>query len=265
MNIAGIIDTIPFSGGCGVVKVDESGALAIFKRAGRSTHPNHKSGSSVPMINASYSFEGEYYSWPNPNGGKNVHLYLANRLDSPTSGIVIASFDEEIAGYIRDLFKKKLVMKTYYAVCVGRVFQKFGEWRDRLELKREASFVRSEVSAGTGRIAVSSFFIERSDANGANLNLVRLEPKTGFTHQLRVQCARHRMPILGDATYGNFALNRAYSKIFGIGRMFLHCSKTSFSLECGRQFEAESPLPDSFSLALDYNVEIARKFNKTTH
>ena len=80
-----------------------------------------------------------------------------------------------------------------------------------------------------------------------------------------INCAFTGVAWRSDATYGNFALNRAYSKIFGIGRMFLHCSKTSFSLECGRQFEAESPLPDSFLLALDYNVEIARKFNKATH
>ena len=41
---------------------------------------------------------------------------------------------------------------------------------------------------------------------------MRLEPRTGRSHQLRVQCAKRRLPIVGDQTYGDFGLNREFAK-----------------------------------------------------
>lgn len=262
MNKDQLISSIPFADGCKVISFDDSGIVAIYKKSGRSTHPNLHGGKSIPMINAKYNFKEEYYSWENILGGENIHLHLVNRLDSPTSGIVIASFSKEIADKIKLLFKEKKVKKTYYAICLGRVFQKFGTWRDRIESSRTSSYVRSKVSDdSSGRLAITEYEIERSDDNGAKLNLVKLMPLTGLTHQLRVQCSRRRMHILGDATYGDFAKNRFFSKIYKLNRLFLHCAKTEFELEGIGKFSFESPLPKSFNKVLDYNVQLTQKFN----
>ena len=81
------------------------------------------------------------------------------------------------------------------------------------------------------------------------LALLRLEPKTGRSHQLRVQCARRLLPIVGDQTYGDFRRNRGFAKTAGTKRMFLHSFATSFDYAFrGQQlrFAATAPLPDEF-------------------
>ena len=82
------------------------------------------------------------------------------------------------------------------------------------------------------------------------LSLIQLEPKTGRSHQLRVQCAQRHLPIVGDATYGDFRLNRAFAKTTGEKRLFLHSARTCFEFEWqGRRhrFNAEAPVPTEFT------------------
>ena len=79
------------------------------------------------------------------------------------------------------------------------------------------------------------------------LALLRLSPKTGRTHQLRVQCAKRKLPIIGDRTYGNFQLNRKYAKQFKCDRLFLHATKLKVKIsQKGKtefMWEVVSPLP----------------------
>ena len=85
------------------------------------------------------------------------------------------------------------------------------------------------------------------------LALLRLEPKTGRSHQLRVQCAKRRLPIVGDGTYGDFPDNRAFAKRTGSKRLFLHSHETSFNYDFGGRshaFKAIAPLPPEFAAAL---------------
>ena len=81
------------------------------------------------------------------------------------------------------------------------------------------------------------------------LTLIRLEPRTGRSHQLRVQCANRGLPIVGDQTYGDFARNRAFTRLARTKRLFLHSSETSFEYDFdGRRtsFSAVAPLPAEF-------------------
>jgi 23S rRNA-/tRNA-specific pseudouridylate synthase len=66
---------------------------------------------------------------------------------------------------------------------------------------------------------------------------------------LRVQCASRHLPILGDATYGDFAFNRTFRQRTGHGRLFLHSHRVEVPLQWkGTEiaFKAESPLPPEF-------------------
>ena len=89
----------------------------------------------------------------------------------------------------------------------------------------------------------------RKGAGEPQLALIRLEPKTGRSHQLRVQCAKRHLPIVGDQTYGDFAANRAFAKRTGAKRLFLHSMSTTFEYEFRQRrstFSATAPLPDDF-------------------
>jgi 23S rRNA-/tRNA-specific pseudouridylate synthase len=79
--------------------------------------------------------------------------------------------------------------------------------------------------------------------------LIELVPRTGRSHQLRVQCAHRHLPIVGDATYGNFTANRALAKATGVKRLCLHSHSTRFDYEhAGRvvKFSATAPTPAEF-------------------
>jgi 23S rRNA-/tRNA-specific pseudouridylate synthase len=81
------------------------------------------------------------------------------------------------------------------------------------------------------------------------LTLLELTPHTGRTHQLRVQCQKRRLPIVGDTTYGDFAKNRTFSQKSSSNRLFLHAS--SISIQLGKPFTtgtftASSPTPKAF-------------------
>ena len=93
----------------------------------------------------------------------------------------------------------------------------------------------------------------RSARGEPPLSLLRLEPQTGRSHQLRVQCARRRLPIVGDQTYGEFRLNREFAKASRNKRLFLHSLETSFTYRFGGKdhaFAATAPLPPEFTAYL---------------
>jgi len=86
------------------------------------------------------------------------------------------------------------------------------------------------------------------------LALLLLQPQTGRRHQLRVQCAHHRLPILGDRTYGDFRQNRQLERRPQIARrLYLHA--WALSVELGldgktQRFTAQSDPPRAFAQAL---------------
>ena len=262
MNIEQFIETMPLSTGCSVIKFDDCGLIAINKKAGRATHPNaiKSANAKPPMLRAKYNLRDEYYSWEDENGEKR-RLYLINRLDSPTSGVVLASADPEVAEIAKQAFKDKNVQKTYMAICVGRVGIT-DKWIDSLISRNQGGHVRS-TSAKGGSVAITHCKFVKEDLNKAKLSLVELTPITGLTHQLRVQCAKRKFPILGDATYGNFAFNKKIRTASKINRLFLHCAKTQLKINVNGQevdFCAEAPLPESFSTILNFNINIAKIF-----
>ena len=94
------------------------------------------------MIKAPYDFDGEFFFW---GCGGQTKLWLINRLDSPTSGIVLLSFDEDVAKAAKDAFREHKVKKIYRAICVGQPPSRSGFWRDTLFERKLAGFVRSET------------------------------------------------------------------------------------------------------------------------
>ena len=158
----------------------------------------------------------------------------------------------ELAKCIKDAFAKRKVNKTYHAIVIpsGKKFRD-ETWKDNLMEKREKGKIR--VSRGKGPVAITQVLVEREKSGLYGLNLLKLIPHTGKTHQLRVQCALRRMPVLGDKSYGNFSLNRKYSRASKVDRLFLHASQVNFSVQFeGKKidFGAEAPLPRSFGKLL---------------
>jgi 23S rRNA pseudouridine955/2504/2580 synthase len=85
--------------------------------------------------------------------------------------------------------------------------------------------------------------------------LLEAELKTGRTHQIRVHLAHLGLPILGDAKYGDFALNKALARTGakpGLKRMFLHAHRLKLAHPItGETLQFEAPLPPELRSFVD--------------
>jgi len=226
---------------------DGNGLAAFDKPAGILSHPNDGADEPRSLLACRYDQERECFSWKEAGGGER-RLWLLNRLDGATSGVILCAAREDLARAIKEQFLKKQVRKVYCALVFGKPAEKSQLWRDLVAVNRKGGKVRSQAIAGNIP-AVTAFQFLKHNQGAFSTSLIRLEPHTGRSHQLRVQCTKRHLPIVGDQTYGNFALNRALAKATGDKRLFLHSLETNFSYEFGGRtchFKASAPLPAEF-------------------
>jgi 23S rRNA-/tRNA-specific pseudouridylate synthase len=244
-----LIAGLPLGNGVAILESLPCGLIAFSKPAGVLSHPNARSDEARSLLIAPYSLEDECYRWKQgPGESSEIRLlWLLNRLDSATSGVILAAGDAALASGIRAQFKKKRIRKIYCALVFGAPSVPGQVWRDRLSIDKKEGRIRTR---GEGNIPCESAMQLISRLRGQPLvSLIKLEPRTGRSHQLRVQCALHGLPIVGDATYGDFGANRRFTPLPGHKRLFLHSLETSFSFEFqGREieFHAKAPLPEEF-------------------
>jgi len=145
---------------------------------------------------------------------------LVHRLDKDTSGVMVVAKDAATLAELGRQFRKREVEKRYVALVHGRMRAQRGVLdapigRNPLHRKRMA------VRIG-GRAAVTAYEVI---AAGRDVTYVRLFPKTGRTHQLRVHLTALGHPIIGDAVYGG---SRAQKESI-IERQALHAERITFT------------------------------------
>lgn len=247
-------DWIPFGRGVRVVATHPCGLIAVEKPDGILSHPNpgEVAEKGMILITGNYSLAEEAFHVRDGQGGTR-RIYLLNRLDSPTSGTLLLSLDEGVADLVRKLFARAQVSKKYVALVRGRGLRTpRGTWQDQMsKSKGPGGSVRSET--GVGVPAVTVYEWKRAAGGNLPLSLIQLEPRTGRTHQLRVQSAAHGHPILGDRTYGDFEFNKAVGTGRGHKRLFLHAESTQLTFDwqgAKVDFKATSPMPKAFTEAM---------------
>jgi len=162
-----------------------------------------------------------------------------NRLDKPSSGIVVFSTNIEGARLFSALMREQKVKKTYLAVVEGNV-EKEELWEDALVRDREMkkTFVSSE-----GKAAVTTI---KPLACKGDYSLVTAQIATGRTHQIRAQAAAHGHPLAGDKKYGGH----------GKDGLFLHAWKLEFL-----EYSIEVPPPEAF-LKFIYKANLSTIFDR---
>lgn len=239
--------TLPLGEGVTPLTRDGNGLAAFDKPAGLLSHPNQSADEPRSLLTCRYDKEAQCFTWTAADGTTR-RLWLLNRLDSATSGVLLTAASEKLALAVREHYARKQVHKTYQALVFGRPHKNFEHWRDLLAVKKSHGQIRT---ATIGNVpAETSFQLIKHTQKTFSTSLVKLEPRTGRSHQLRVQCAKRQLPIVGDQTYGDFGLNRAFAKAHQTKRLFLHSLQTGFSYEfAGRThtFKATAPLPREFT------------------
>jgi tRNA pseudouridine65 synthase len=239
---------LPLGRGVKLLSSDPCGLFAVFKPASILSHPNKKEDRKRSVIDADYNYDQEAYLWKISEGNM-MKIYLLNRLDSATSGLVLLSLNEPIADQVRKKFQEGTVLKKYRALVFGNFPHATFRWTDQINSTATAEGkLRSFVSRGA--IAITQVkFIRDVLQHPVPISVVELIPETGRTHQLRVQCAHHGFPIVGDKVYGDFTLNRLTKKMtnFGGGNLCLLAQSLEISItNCGQicKFSVMCDIPE---------------------
>lgn len=160
---------------------------------------------------------------------------IVHRLDKETSGVLLAAKNEKVQRLLVELFSKRKIEKEYLAIVIGSL--KDGEMKGNIArhpIKRKEMTIVAEG----GKEAITSYHTIGCDEH---FSLVQLFPKTGRTHQLRVQLKANGTPILGDAVYGNISLNQKWK----VTRPMLHAYRLSFIHPItGALIEIKAPIAD---------------------
>lgn len=238
---------VPLGPNVDVLRSHPCGLAALNKPAGLLSHPNNSGDRSRSLVQAAYYAESRRYDWQDAAGTRRS-VWLLHRLDSATSGLVLLAADEELAAAVREVWSGGSVVKTYCAIVFGHPRERTALWRDRMDVKRSAS--RTRAGAGGKLAAEAAMRRLRLIPGPPALAALELDLHTGRTHQLRFQCARRRLPMVGDQNYGNFRLNREFARRAGTDRLFLHAARLALDFSFrgqGVRFAAEAPLPGEFA------------------
>lgn len=160
-------------------------------------------------------------------------IFLAHRLDTGTSGVVIFGRTREFTTALSQALALGMVEKRYIALVHGRL---------ETELSLDAPIARESesrfASAGTGRPASTAV---RPLGTSAENTLVEARIVTGRTHQIRLHLADAGYPVVGDRKYGRSSSGTS------LRRLMLHAWSVFHPLT-GR---ITAPLPHDFILAAE--------------
>lgn len=259
-----LIDHLPLNRGVHLLSHNEDGLVALEKPAGALSHPSADRESRRSLLMSDYDLKEECYRWID-GAGKPRRAWLINRLDSPTSGVILLGLNQAISQTIKKEFATHRVSKIYYALVRGVPKTSAGAWTDNLKKDvRHGNRLIRQVKIVPVKARYQTI---KSPTGGFPITLMKLMPVTGRTHQLRIQCKKHNLPIVGDRTYGSFSFNKEVAMRTEIRRMLLHSAETivNYSFE-GKvcQFTAKSDLPEDFQTVLDYRPGLKRAQSKQT-
>ncbi|RXJ74897.1 23S rRNA pseudouridine(955/2504/2580) synthase RluC [Veronia nyctiphanis] len=148
-------------------------------------------------------------------------LELVHRIDRDTSGILLIAKKRSALRHIQAQFREKTVQKYYFALVMGA-------WKPSCK-KVTVPLLKNEVNSivrvnPNGKASETRFkILEKYE----QATLVQASPITGRTHQIRVHAQYTGHPLAWDDRYGDQRFD-AYTKKFGLNRLFLHAANIKF-------------------------------------
>ncbi len=126
----------------------------------------------------------------------NVFLGLIHRLDRPVGGIMVFAKTSKCASRLSEQVRNRTFKKTYFAIVEGKVEEK-ATLVDKLLKDTKNNIVRVDKN---GKDSILDYeLIDYKD----NLSLVKINLKTGRSHQIRVQFSSRGHALYGDQKYNS--------------------------------------------------------------
>ncbi|AMG29570.1 23S rRNA pseudouridine(955/2504/2580) synthase RluC [Grimontia hollisae] len=172
-------------------------------------------------------------------------LELVHRIDRDTSGILLIAKKRSALRHLQAQFREKTVQKYYFALTMGN-------WKPSMK-KVTAPLLKNEVNSivrvnPDGKPSETRFkVLEQFD----QATLVQASPITGRTHQIRVHAQYVGHPLAWDDRYGDPRFD-AYTKKFGLNRLFLHAANIKFTHPgSGEMMDISAPMDKQLEKTLE--------------
>ena len=149
----------------------------------------------------------------------NVFLGLVNRLDRPTSGVLILAKTSKALSRMNKMLVERKILKKYIAVVEKKPIRKKNTLINFLKKnqKQNKSYIVDETTKGSKKAILHYTTLKELD----NYSLLEISLETGRHHQIRVQLSNIGCSIKGDLKYGSKRSNSDKS-------ICLHANEISF-------------------------------------
>ena len=236
---------------------EDSECVVVNKAPGMVVHPAAGSRNGT-LVNALL------YHCPNLRGiGGEGRPGIVHRLDKDTSGVMVVAKNHRSLQHLARQFKDRTVQKEYLALVWGKFDEQSGIidrpiGRHRSQRQKMSSLhAHPRTREAITEWSVEKTFKMRSDATSIRwVTFLRLKPRTGRTHQIRVHLADRGHPLVGDKVYGrrdrSSLVNRGITMLVDIfPRQALHAERLAFDHpKSGLRVEFKVPICDDMARLL---------------
>jgi 23S rRNA pseudouridine1911/1915/1917 synthase len=202
----------------------------------------------VPLVEVLKDYIKEKYDKPGA-----VFLHPIHRIDRPVSGLVAFARTSKGLERMTELFRKREIQKSYWAVV------------KRIPANKQDKLVHY-LSKNESKNVVSVFDYPAPDTQRAELKyrmlgemnkhfLLEVEPLTGRPHQIRAQLAHIGCPIRGDIKYGYARPNPDGDINLHARRLFFEHPTKNESILCRAALPANPFWEEFLAYEEDLNLE----------
>lgn len=191
----------------------------------------------------------------------NFRLGIVHRLDRDTSGAILIAKQDGIHAKLSSQFEKRTVFKEYVAIAAGELERDSDYVEAALKQhphEREKQCVAHDPDDPDAKPAMSYYeVLERF----RGYTLVKVQPKTGRTHQIRLHLLHVGCPVLADKLYGGRSSFKLSEVVPGtpperdetpLKRQALHAFRLRFRHPVKlTTVEVEAPLPADMRATLE--------------
>lgn len=174
------------------VLFEDNHLLVVNKPAGLLVHGDETG--DITLADLAKSYIREKYQKPG-----NIFIGVVHRLDRPVSGVTLLAKTSKALARLNELFRNKKTRKTYWAIVLNKPQleqQTLVHWLIK-DSTRNVTKAYTKENPNGARSELSYRLI-----SGNKQFLLEVNPITGRPHQIRVQLASIRCPIVGDLKYG---------------------------------------------------------------
>ncbi len=164
---------------------EDNDIIAVNKQAGMMVHPVRGQNTGTLANAMAY------------RGGGRFEYGIVHRLDRDTSGVMVLAKNPRANTILSKQFAGRRIEKCYYAIVHGAPAPAAGGIE--LPIAEDDQFPDRYAVRSDGKYSLTLY---ETVSCGGGLTLLKVQIKTGRTHQIRVHLSHIGCPIIGDTVYG---------------------------------------------------------------